>query len=251
MTTEITAAANAPKEGARILVIDDEEEIGRSVRLALRGAHFNVTWEATARAGVARITSWHPDLVILDLVLPDADGLQVCSEIRSWSPVPILILSVRENVADKITALESGADDYLEKPFDLGELLARVRVALRHAAHSSGAATTAPIFTAGDLQIDFAARQVLVRGTEVHLTPTEYGLLTTLARHAGKIMTHHMLLRAVWGPEYADDLAILRVCVAQLRRKIEVNSSLPQILVTDPGIGYRLRQPDISSPAAD
>ncbi len=249
MTSETTTPASAPKEGARILVIDDEEEIGRSVRLALQGAHFNVTWEKTARAGVARIASWHPDLVILDLALPDADGLEICTEIRSWSPVPILILSVRDNVADKIAALEGGADDYLEKPFDLGELLARVRVALRHAAHSSVTSTTTPIFTAGDLQIDFAARQVLVRGAEVHLTPTEYTLLTTLARHAGKIMTHHMLLRAVWGPEYADDMAILRVCVAQLRRKIEVNSSLPQILVTDPGIGYRLRQPDVSSAA--
>ncbi len=247
--SESTNLVGASKEGARILVIDDEEEIGRSVRLALQGAHFNVTWEMTAHAGVARIASWHPDLVILDLTLPDADGLQICSEIRSWSPVPILILSVRDNVADKITALENGADDYVEKPFDVGELLARVRVALRHAAHSSGTVTIEPIFTAGDLQINFAARQVLVRGTAVHLTPTEYTLLTTLARHAGKIMTHHMLLRAVWGPEYADDLAILRVCVAQLRRKIEVNSSLPQILVTDPGIGYRLRQPDSSSTA--
>jgi two-component system KDP operon response regulator KdpE len=231
-------------QGARVLVIDDEPGVGNAVRLALQDASFVVEREPTGQRGINRIATWHPDLVILDLALPDMDGLEVCHEIRTWSPVPIIVLSVRESDQDKITALESGADDYLTKPFSLGELLARVRVALRHAAHAASGGGPDARFEAGDLEIDFAKRQVLARGQEVHLTPTEYAVLTYLARHAGRVVTHQVLLSAVWGPGYEDEVANLRVCIAQLRRKIEQDPTRPHRLVTEPGIGYRLRLPE-------
>ncbi|HKB46121.1 MAG TPA: response regulator transcription factor, partial [Ktedonobacterales bacterium] len=191
--------------GARILVIDDEPEIRRAVRLGLAGAGFAVEWAPTAAEGMDQVARWHPDVVILDLALPDKDGLQVCRELRAWSAVPIIVLSVRADDADKIAALESGADDYLTKPFSMAELVARVRVALRHAAHSAGPADASSRFQTGELVLDFARRVVTVGGAEVHLTPTEYEVLKYLAMNAGKVVTHRTLLRAVWGPDYEDE----------------------------------------------
>ncbi len=231
--------------GARVLVIDDEPEIRRAVRAGLAAAGFAVEWSPTAREGLELVARWHPDVVILDLSLPDMDGLEAARELRSWSQVPVIVLSVRAGDADKITALELGADDYLTKPFSMGELVARVRVALRHAARTSnGGPASNATFQAGDLSLDFERRVATMRGAEVHLTPTEYEVLKYLAQNAGKVITHRTLLRAVWGPAYEDEAHYLRVFVGQLRRKIEPDPSRPVYLVTEPGIGYRLRGPE-------
>lgn len=230
--------------GARVLVIDDEPEICRAVRAGLAAARFAVESEATAVEGLELVARWHPDVVILDLSLPDLDGLEVCRQLRSWSPVPIIVLSVRGNDADKIAALELGADDYLTKPFSMGELVARVRVALRHAARTVAAVGTEARFQAGDLVMDFTRRVVTLGDSEVHLTPTEYEVLKYLAQNAGKVITHRTLLRAVWGPSYEDEAHYLRVFIGQLRRKLERNPSRPTHLLTEPGIGYRLRVDD-------
>ncbi|HEX6797806.1 MAG TPA: response regulator transcription factor [Ktedonobacterales bacterium] len=227
--------------GARVLVIDDEPEIRRAVRMGLEGAAFEVAWAPTGREGMELVARWHPDVVILDLSLPDMDGIAVCRELREWSAVPIIVLSVRSGDADKITALELGADDYLTKPFSIGELLARIRVALRHAAARGAPPAGDAVFRSGELLVDFAARTVVVAGREVHLTPTEYEVLKYLAMHAGKVVTHRTLLRAVWGPQYEDEAHYLRVFIGQLRRKIEPDPSRPRYVVTEPGIGYRLR----------
>lgn len=234
----ITGASNL---AARVLVIDDEPEIANALRHGLTSARFQVEVSATAQAGMDRLNRWHPDVVILDLALPDMDGLEVCRAIRTWSPVPIIVLSVRSGDDDKITALQSGADDYLTKPFSLGELIARVQVALRHAANSAGGGDGSARFQTGDLLLDFASRQVTVAGKPVHLTPTEYEILKYLAMYVGKVVTHQNLLRAVWGPEYAEEVHYLRVSIAQIRRKIELEPSRPRYLLTEPGIGYRLK----------
>ena len=230
--------------GARVLVIDDEPEIGRAVRAGLSSAEYLVEWAATGAQGMEQVAVWHPDVVILDLSLPDMDGLEVCRELRTWTQVPIIILSVRGGEADKITALDLGADDYLTKPFGMGELIARVRVALRHAAHMSGGAGSDARFQSGDLVVDFERRLVSVADKEVHLTPTEYEVLKYLALNAGRVITHRTLLRAVWGPQYEDEAHYLRVFIGQLRRKIGPDPSRPRYLLTEPGIGYRLRNPD-------
>jgi two-component system, OmpR family, KDP operon response regulator KdpE len=231
--------------GARVLVVDDEPEIRRAVRAGLAGQRFAVESASTGAEGLDMAVRWHPDVIILDLSLPDMDGIEVARQLRTWSRVPIIVLSVRAGDADKITALELGADDYLTKPFSMGELVARVRVALRHAAQSAGAATgTAARFQTGALVLDFERRVVTVAGAEVHLTPTEYEVLKFLAQNAGKVITHRTLLRAVWGPAYEDEAHYLRVFVGQLRRKIEPDPSRPIYLLTEPGIGYRLREPD-------
>lgn len=227
--------------GARILVIDDEPEIGRVVHAGLGSVGFAVEWAANATEGMERVAQWHPDVVILDLALPDVDGLEVCRELRTWSQVPIIVLSVRSDDADKITALETGADDYLTKPFNLGELLARVRVALRHTAQGAGATGVSATFETGGLMMDLERRRIKLDGNEVHLTPTEYEVLKYLALNAGKVVTHRVLLRAVWGPQYENEAHYLRVFINQLRRKIEPDPSRPRFLLTEPGIGYRLR----------
>ena len=244
--TELTSPRDGKQRpsGARVLLIDDEPEIRRAVRTGLSGAEFVLEWASTAAEGVDLVARWHPDVVILDLSLPDKDGLEVCRELRTWSQVPIIVLSVRSSDSDKITALESGADDYLVKPFSMPELQARLRVALRHAAHAAGAADPSARFETGSLIIDFARRSVTVDGKDVHLTPTEYEVLKFLAMNAGKVVTHRTLLRAVWGPAYEDEAHYLRVFIGQLRRKVEPEPSRPRYVLTDLGVGYRLRSPD-------
>ena len=235
----------AAPSGARILVIDDEPEIRRAVRGGLVGARYTVEVAATGAEGLEVAARWHPDVVLLDLALPDADGLEVLAKLRAWSAVPVIVLSVRASDPDKIAALDRGADDYLTKPFSMDEMLARVRVALRHVARAAGGggAGAEAIFTTGDLVLDVAHRQVTVAGQEVHLTPTEYAVLTYLAQHAGKVITHRTLLRAVWGPAYESEAHYLRVFIGQLRRKLEPEPSRPRYLLTEPGVGYRLRVP--------
>ena len=233
------------RSGARVLVIDDEPEIQRAIRGRLAGADYVVEGASTGAAGMELVARWHPDVVILDLSLPDIDGIEVCRQLRTWSRVPIIVLSVRGGDADKEAALDLGADDYLTKPFSGRELVARIRVALRHAAQLGGAGTaTDASFTTDGLVIDFQRRRVMVDGQEVHLTPTEYGVLKYLAQHAGRVITRRNLLQSVWGPQYGSEDHYLHVFIGQLRRKLEPNPSRPRYLLTEPGIGYRLRSPE-------
>jgi two-component system, OmpR family, KDP operon response regulator KdpE len=234
----------AAQGGVRVLVIDDEPEIQRAIRARLAAAEYVVAGAATAAEGVEQVARWHPDVVILDLSLPDMDGIEVCRELRTWTQVPIIVLSVRGEDADKIAALELGADDYLTKPFSSGELVARIRVALRHAVAARQEGRGASTFETAGLVVDFQRRRVTVEGREVHLTPTEYAVLTYLARNAGRVITHRTLLQAVWGPQYETEDHYLHVFIGQLRRKLEPNPSRPRYLLTEPGIGYRLRSPD-------
>ncbi len=223
---------------ALVLVVDDETPIRRFLRLSLAAEGYRVLEAGTAAEALERVAGQKPDVVILDLGLPDRDGLALTREIREWSGVPIVVLSAREKENDKVAALEAGADDYVTKPFGVGELIARVKVALRHAA--AGAAADEPSFTSGELTVDLARRQVFVGGREVRLTPIEYKLLATLVKHAGKVLTHRQLLHEVWGPEYGDENHYVRVYVAQLRRKIEADAARPRYIRTEPGVGYRL-----------
>lgn len=223
-------------KGARILVVDDERQIRRLLKVALTGYGYEVEEAAGGQEGLLRAAAFRPDLVILDLGLPDTDGLDVLRRLREWSRVPVIILSVREQERDKIVALDAGADDYVTKPFGMGELLARIRAALRHAA----GAGEEPVLGFGDLVIDLASRRVMVDDREVKLTPTEYELLKNLALHAGKVLTHRQLLRAVWGPGSENEIHYLRVYIGQLRLKIEADPSRPRHLITEPGVGYRL-----------
>lgn len=227
-----------PENPLCILVVDDEPAIRRFLRASLVAHHYSVVEADSGQGAVAAVTAHRPNLVILDLGLPDLDGLEVTRLLRQWTRVPIIILSVRGAEHDKIAALDAGADDYLTKPFGIGELLARLRAALRH----SASAPTATHFTTGALTIDFAKRIVTHADTEVALTPNEYDLLRVLATHAGKVLTHHQLLREVWGVGYEQELHMLRVNVSNLRRKIEPNPARPRYLVTEPGVGYRLRE---------
>lgn len=224
-------------DGPRILVVDDERGIRRFLRASLNAHGYQVLEAATGQQGIEAATSDRPDLIILDLGLPDLDGVDVTRQLREWSPVPIVILSVRGRDEDKIAALDAGADDYLTKPFSTGELLARIRVAMRHAART----VDEPVITAGDLVVDVAHRAVTVGGREISLTPIEYTLLKTLALSAGKVLIHRHLLREVWGPGYDQDANLLRVNISKLRHKIEVDPTRPQHIVTEPGVGYRLR----------
>ena len=222
-----------------VLIVDDETPIRRFLRLSLVGEGYRVVEAATAAEALERIVAQRPDVVILDLGLPDRDGLDLTRDVREWSGVPIVVLSAREREHDKVAALEAGADDYLTKPFGIGELIARLRVALRHAALAEVPAGEA-VFTTGDLKVDLVRRLVFVGEREVRLTPIEYRLLAVLVKHAGKVLTHRQLLHEVWGPEYGDENHYVRVYVAQLRRKLEVDSARPRYLRTEPGVGYRL-----------
>jgi len=220
----------------RILVVDDEAPIRRYLRAALGAQGLTVYESASGEEALQAVLSHRPDIIILDLGLPDIDGIEVTRRLREWSQTPIIILSVREAEQDKIAALDAGADDYLTKPFGTGELLARMRVALR----KQSSAANEPIFESKGLSVDFARRLVMVNEKEIQLTPTEYDLLKILVTHAGKVITHHQLLRQVWGDGY-DDMHILRVNISNLRGKIEPDPARPTYIHTEPGVGYRLR----------
>jgi len=220
----------------RILAVDDERSIRRFLKASL-GSQFTVLEATNGEEALAAVASEHPDLVILDLGLPDMDGIEVTRRLREWSQVPIIIVSVREQENDKIAALDAGADDYLTKPFGVGELMARLRVALRRSAQVDGE----PVFTSATLVVDMNQREVKVKDQPVLLTPTEYDLLRTLIKYAGKVVTHDQLLRAVWGTAYESETHMLQVNISNLRRKIEPDPSRPIYIVTEPGVGYRLK----------
>jgi two-component system, OmpR family, KDP operon response regulator KdpE len=226
-------------EGPKILVVEDEQEIRRFLRASLVHHGYRLIESETGQNGLMQAASQQPELVILDLGLPDIDGMDVIRQIRAWSQIPIIVLSARGREAEKVNALDAGADDYLTKPFSVSELLARMRVALRHAAPGDGESGE-PGFALDSLRVDFACRQVFVGDQEVHLTPIEFRLLTTLVKHAGKVITHRQLLKEVWGPDSVFETHYLRVYMAQLRRKIEADPARPRFLLTEPGIGYRL-----------
>lgn len=221
----------------RILVVDDEAPIRKFLRAALAAHGYEIFDAVCGRDALDAVVAHRPDLLILDLGLPDMDGIQVTQKIREWSKVPIIVLSVREQEQAKVAALDAGADDYLTKPFGISELLARIRVAMRHV----GPAMNAPIFETGDLRIDFARRAVTVANREVQLTPTEYDLLRVLVTQSNKVLTHRQLLREVWGAGYEEETHMLRVNISNLRRKIEFDPARPRYLITEPGVGYLLR----------
>jgi len=225
-----------------VVVIEDEPQIRRFVRGALEAEGWLVHEAGTLRDGLAAAGTRQPDLLVLDLGLPDGDGIALIRDVRGWSTVPIIVLSARIDEADKIAALDAGADDYLTKPFGTGELLARVRANLRRPRAAAGANEAAgePLVRFGDVEIDRAARLVRRAGAEVHLTPTEYRLLTVLASNAGRVLTHRQLLREVWGPSHADQSHYLRVYMGQLRQKLEADAAQPKHLLTETAVGYRL-----------
>ncbi len=222
-----------------IVLIEDEPQIRRFLRATLTGQGYRLFEATTGADGVLEVASRQPDVVIIDLGLPDVDGLEVIRRLREWTVVPIIVLSARGQERDKVTALDAGADDYVSKPFGAEELLARIRVALRHTAGASHEGDEAT-FQVGDLRVDLLRRQVSVGGTPVHLTPIEYKLLATLVRHAGKVVTGPQLLREVWGPSHAEQAHYVRVYMAHLRHKLEKEPARPRYLLTEPGVGYRL-----------
>ncbi len=222
-----------------VLIIEDELEIRRFLRASLTAHQYDWVEADTGEEGLRLAVTRHPDLIILDLGLPDIDGLEVTRQLRTWCKTPIIVLSARLQERDKIMALDAGADDYLTKPFGTGELLARIRVALRHA-QSSASGIDQALFTTGDLRIDRSKRQVFIGDNEIHLTPIEYKLLTLLAKHAGKVLTHQQLLRETWGAEYVKENHYLRVYMGQLRHKLETDPTRPRYILNEPGVGYRL-----------
>lgn len=225
-------------ERYRIIVIDDEAPIRRFLRASLDPDRYELIDAEDGGSGIRLVATRNPDVVLLDLGLPDMDGVDVAQSIREWSKVPIIILSARGQEHDKVAALDAGADDYLTKPFGVGELLARIRVALRH---SSKETPVDPVVEAPGLRIDLSTRQVFRDGEEIHLTPNEYKMLAVLARHAGRVVTHKQLLNDVWGPQYAEEAHYIRVYMGQLRHKLEPDPANPRALTTEPGVGYRLR----------
>ena len=218
------------------LIIDDEKQIRRLLRLALEGADHQLYEAETGAAGLAEIVRCRPDVVLLDLGLPDMDGVKMLRRLREWSDVPVLILSVRDDAEEKVAALDAGADDYVTKPFDTAELLARVRVAKRRSLTETGE----PVFNSGSLCVDFATRQVRINGVEIKLTPTEYSLLRVLVQNAGKVVTHRQLLRTVWGEKAESQAQYLRVYFTHLRKKLQSSASAPSPIKTEVGVGYRL-----------
>ncbi len=225
--------------GPLILVVDDERPIRRFLRISLEAQGYRVSEAERGADAIVAAAHLRPDLVVLDLGLPDMEGHEVLHRLREWTQTPVIMLSVRDADRDKVAALDAGADDYLTKPFSLQELTARIRVALRHALPAHGSPHNAR-FESGALRVDLAARTVNMGGAPVKLTPTEYALLRLMIQHAGKVLTHKQILREVWGPEYVGETHYLRVYFAQLRQKLEENPALPRLLITEPGVGYRL-----------
>jgi two-component system KDP operon response regulator KdpE len=223
--------------GPHILVIDDEPQILRALRTILLEKKFRVTTASRGEEGLTLAAANQPDLIILDLGLPDLSGLEVCTQLRAWTQTPIIVLSVRDAEQDKVAALDRGADDYLTKPFGIEELLARIRVALRHGAQAQG--SKEPVVTAGPLTIDLAGHRATRAGEEVKLTATEFKLLAYLAANAGRVLTHHAILAHVWGDAEVDQVEYLRVYMRQLRKKLEADPAQPVYLITEPGVGYR------------
>jgi two-component system, OmpR family, KDP operon response regulator KdpE len=223
-------------DGARVLVIDDEKQIRRMLNIALTGNGYNIAEAATGNDGLNQAIVFHPDIVILDLGLPDYDGHEVISKLREWTQIPIIILSVREQESEKITALDAGADDYITKPFSIGELLARIRVAFRRSAKT----VDEPILAFGEISLDIARRIVTLKGKELKLTPTEYEILKYMALKADRVVTQQQLLRAIWGPNHQEHTHYLRIYMGQLRHKIEADPTQPRYILTEAGIGYRL-----------
>lgn len=221
----------------KVLIIDDEQPIRRLLRMTLETNDYKVIEEGTGKDGLMAATMSQPDVILLDLGLPDEDGLAILKRLREWSNIPVIVITVRDDEITKITALDSGADDYVTKPFNTGELLARVRVAIRHSLRLD----ESPVFKSGNLEIDMNSRIVKAGGTEVKMTATEYSLLVLFAKNAGKVLTHSFISHKIWNNPYASNAQILRVHVAQLRKKIEKNPSLPELLITEAGVGYRLK----------
>lgn len=224
--------------GRRLLVVDDDIRIRRALQRAIAARGYDVALAATGEEALALASEAPPDMVILDMALPGISGLDVCRELRTWTQIPILVLSVHDGSDDKVAALDEGADDYLTKPFDTPELLARIRSHLRR---STQTAPAPPVVQAGELTIDFAGRTVLRNGEEIRLTPKEFALLQYLVQNAGRVVTHGLLLSRVWGSDYEGDVQTLRVHVANLRRKVERDPDSPTLITTEPGVGYRLR----------
>jgi two-component system KDP operon response regulator KdpE len=223
-----------------VLLIEDEPQMRRFLRVTLQSHGYDLIESISGQDGLAQASTRKPDVILLDLGLPDIDGLDVLSKIREWSQTPVIILSAREQEQDKIRALDAGADDYLTKPFGAGELLARIRVALRHI-DTQQSGRTEPVFVLNTLRVDLSKRQVFIKDTEVHLTPIEYRLLTYLIKNAGKVVTHNQLLKEVWGPAYAGQTHYVRVYMGMLRHKLEEDPSRPRFFINEPGVGYRLR----------
>lgn len=221
-----------------IVCIEDDPQIRRFLRTGLRAQGFRIHEAETGRQGLVEVGTRKPDLIILDLGLPDMDGVEVVRRLREWTALPIIVLSARSLEADKIAALDMGADDYLTKPFGLGELLARIRVALRHATRPVSGQDS--VFAVANLRVDLAKRLVTVDDQPVHLTPIEYRLLALLVKHAGKVLTHRQLLKEVWGPAYVEHSHYVRIYMAQLRHKLEADPAQPRFLLTEAGVGYRL-----------
>jgi two-component system KDP operon response regulator KdpE len=223
-----------------VLVIEDEPQVLRFLRASLGAHSYRIVEATTGAQGLAEAASHNPDVILLDLGLPDLDGLEVTRRLREWTRTPIIVISARGQDQDKVKALDEGADDYLTKPFSLDELLARIRVALRHAAQNASGQED-PVFSVGELRVDLTRREVFLGDEAVHLTPTEYKLLTMLIKHAGRVVTHRQLLKDVWGPTYVEQTHYLRVFVGQLRQKVEREPAKPRYIVNEPGIGYRLK----------
>ena len=223
-----------------ILLIEDEPQMRRFLRVTLQGHGYRLIEASTGEEGLTEVATRNPDVVLLDLGLPDIDGLEVTKRLREWTQVPVIVLSAREQEEDKIRALDAGADDYLTKPFGAGELLARIRVALRRAAMQHSGSEVS-VFVLDNLKVDLLKRQVFLNDAEIHLTPIEYRLLTVLIKYAGKVITHNQLMKEVWGLAYVDQSHYLRIYMAQLRHKLEADPARPRFFINEPGVGYRLK----------
>jgi two-component system, OmpR family, KDP operon response regulator KdpE len=228
--------------GPVVLVVEDEPQLRRFLRTALTAHGYRLVEAESVQEALIAATTHNPELILLDIGLPDGNGIDLTRRIREWSRVPIIVISARGKEDDKVAALDAGADDYLTKPFGVNELLARIRVALRHAL-ASASGPGEPVLEIGPLRLDLTRREVLISGTQVHLTPLEYRLLALLAQNAGKVLTHRQILKEVWGPGSVNETHYLRVFMAQLRRKVEPDPARPRLLLTEPGVGYRMREP--------